>query len=244
LQFLALTPLLEQSGAQIINHVHRQSRTFDKARTHLLCTSRGIPVPFTVIASPFMGDPSPPRLPAALGRPFVAKPASGGGGEGVVMDVASVREVQDARRTYWQERYLLQQRVFPRYLDGRRAWFRVFYVCGRVIPCWWDDRTHAYTPLTVAEEARFGVAGLYTIMERISRAVALDLFTTEIVLGCDGRLACIDYANSPCDLRLQSEHPDGVPDEVADRIIDALLSHLVRRLQPLPVWQRALVVEE
>lgn len=232
-EFLPLTPLLEERGAWIINHVHRQSAVVDKGRTHILCTAGSIPVPLTVIAPPFIFDPSPPPLPAALGRPFVAKPARGGGGEGVVMGVASVPQVQEARRTFWRQRYLLQQRICPRRLAGQRAWFRVFSVCGRVIPCWWDDQTHIYTPLTATEESRLGLGGLYAIMERIGRAVALDLFTTEIVLGGDGRLVCVDYANSPCDLRLQSEHPDGVPDEVADRIIDTLLARLAFRLQRL-----------
>ncbi len=223
-EFARLTPALERAGTRVINHVHLQDRSFDKARTHLLFARHGIPVPFTAIAPPFINDPSPPGIPAALGRPFVAKPASGGGCQGVVLDVATVADVQHARRTYWRDRYLLQQRVRPRYLDGRRAWFRVFFVCGLALPCWWDDLTHIYTPLTSEEETRYGLADLRTIVRRIGEVMALDFFTTEIALDADGRLVCVDYANSPCDMRLQSRAHDGVPDGVVDRIIDGLLT--------------------
>ena len=236
--FRPLAPLAERMGATILNRFDRQERACDKARNHLLCAARGVPVPPTLIVSPFMHDPSPPVLPAALGRPFVVKPASGSGSEGVVLDARSTEDVQHARRTFWADRYLLQQRVHPALLDGRRAWFRVFYVYGQVIPCWWDDLTHLYAPLRLADEMRHGLSGLRTIVRRIARVVGLDFFTSEIVLGGDGRLVCIDYANAPCDLRLQSQHPDGVPDRVIDRIVDALLSGLPRRREAAPAWQR------
>lgn len=235
--FRPLGPLAERRGARILNRFERQERACDKARNHLLCAARGVPVPPTVIVSPFMHDPSPPDVPAALGRPFVVKPASGSGSEGVVLDARSVEDVQQARRTFWADRYLLQQRVQPCLLDGRRAWFRVFYVHGQVIPCWWDDVTHIYAPLHLDEEMRHGLSGLRPTVRRIARVVGLDFFTSEIVLGSDGRLVCVDYANAPCDLRLQSQHPDGVPDGVIERIVDALLSGLPRR-EAAPAWGR------
>ena len=236
--FRPLGPLAEQMGARVLNRIDRQERACDKARNHLLCAARGVPVPPTLIVSPFMHDPSPPEVPAALGRPFVVKPASGSGSEGVVLDACSVEDVQHARRTFWADRYLLQQRVQPSLLDGRRAWFRVFYVYGQVIPCWWDDLTHIYAPLCLDEETRFGLVGLRPIVRRIARVVGLDFFTSEIVLASDGRLLCVDYANAPCDLRLQSQHPDGVPDGVIDRIVDALLSGLPRRRLVASTWGR------
>lgn len=234
--FRPLAALAEERGATILNRIERQERACDKARNHLLCAARGVPVPPTVIVSPFMHDPSPPVVPAALGRPFVVKPASGSGSEGVVLDAWSVEDVQQARRTFWADRYLLQQRVQPRMIDGRRAWFRVFYVYGQVIPCWWDDLTHLYAPLSLADEMRHGLSGLRTIVRRVARVTALEFFTSEVVLGSDGRLVAVDYANAPCDLRLQSQHADGVPDAVVDRIADALLSGLPRRRELAPMW--------
>ncbi|HOG45516.1 MAG TPA: hypothetical protein PLJ35_00280 [Anaerolineae bacterium] len=235
--FAPLAPLAAQGGATILNPIERQDRACDKARNHLLCASQGIPVPLTVIVSPFMHDPSPPQLPAALGRPFVAKPAGGSGGIGVVLNTMGVEDVQQARRTFSSDRYLLQQRVLPRALDGRRAWFRVFYVRGHVIPCWWDDVTHVYAPLLPDEEVRHGLAGLRPIVVRAARLVGLDFFTTEIVLGGDGRLVCVDYANAPCDMRLQSAHRDGVPDAVVDRVAGALIEGLQPRDEPVPICQ-------
>ncbi len=232
-EFVPLGPLAERHGARLINHAHHQDRACDKARSHLLCASRGIPVPLTVIVPPFINDPNPPVLPAALGRPFVAKPASGSGGEGVVLDAATTVDVQNARRLFWRDRYLLQQRILPSQLAGRRAWFRVFYVCGRAIPCWWDDLSHLYAPLAPEDEVRLGLGALRQIVGRIARIMALDFFTSEIVLGTDGRLVSVDYANSPCDMRLQSQHHDGVPDQVVDQVVEALLSWPARHRTPL-----------
>lgn len=228
-EFVPLTRHAEGAGARILNPIHHQDRACDKARNHLLLASNGIPVPFTTIVPAFMHDPSPPPLPAALGRPFVVKPAGGSGSEGVVLNAVSTSDVQHARRTFWRDRYLLQQKVYPRQLDGRRAWFRVFYVCGSVIPCWWDDLSHVYAPLLPHDEVRLGLSGLRPLAQRIGQLMALDFFTTEIVLGCDGRLLCVDYANSPCDMRLQSQHGDGVPDLVVDQVVEAILCSLCAR---------------
>jgi len=236
--FARLAPLIEHGGGRIINPARYELRACDKARTHLLCAAHGVPLPYTTIVPPFCSDPSPPLIPAGLGRPFVAKPASGGGGQGVLLDVSTVPDVQNARRMFWHDRYLLQQKVRPGTLDGRRAWFRVFYTCGRVIPCWWDDLSHLYALLTPEEEARFGLSPLREIVPRIARTVALDFFSAEIALADDGRLVCVDYANSPCDLRLQSHHPDGVPDAVVERIIEGLFACVPPRYERPPVWRQ------
>lgn len=233
--FAPLAPLAQRAGATVLNPIDRQEAACDKARNHLLCVAHGVPVPTTIIVAPFVHDPAPPALPAALGRPFVVKPASGAGSEGVILDASTVEAVQQARRTFGSDRYLLQQRLIPRLLDGRRAWFRVFYVCGQVIPCWWDDLTHVYAPLTASEEARHGLAGLRPIVRKVGRLVGLDFFTSEIVLSADGRLLCVDYANSPCDMRPQSEYRNGVPDAVVDQVVEALLASLRPRLEPAPI---------
>ncbi|MCL6431832.1 MAG: hypothetical protein K6V36_13390 [Anaerolineae bacterium] len=238
-EFLPLSRHAEGAGAQILNPVHHQDRACDKARNHLLLATHGIPVPFTVIAPPFIRDPSPPVLPAALGRPFIVKPAGGSGSEGVILDAQTVADVQHARRTFWRDRYLLQQRVYPRQLEGRRAWFRVFYVCGSVIPCWWDDVSHAYAPLSPDDEVRLGLTGLGPLARRIGELMALDFFTTEIVLGCDGRLLCVDYANSPCDMRLQSQHHDGVPDAIVDQVVDAILEKVACACEPAMAFEES-----
>lgn len=238
-EFLPLTRHAEGTGARVLNPIHHQDRACDKARNHLLLAANGIPVPFTVIVPPFIRDPSPPVLPAALGRPFIVKPAGGSGSEGVILDAQTVSDVQNARRTFWRDRYLLQQRVYPRQLEGRRAWFRVFYVCESVIPCWWDDLSHTYAPLLPDEEVRLGLTGLRPLARRIGELMGLDFFTTEIVLGCDGRLLCVDYANSPCDMRLQSQHYDGVPDAVVDQVVDAILETVAGACEPAPAAEES-----
>ncbi len=64
--FAPLGLLAEQHGTRLINHAQHQDRACDKARNHILCAARGVPVPLTIIVPPFIDDPNPPLLPAAL----------------------------------------------------------------------------------------------------------------------------------------------------------------------------------
>jgi hypothetical protein len=108
--------------------------------------------------------------------------------------------------------------VKPRFLDGNKAWFRVLFAFGETIPCWWDDVTHIYRRVTIEEEQNYDIAGLRDAMETIQRVSSLDFFSSEIVLTEENKYVVVDYVNEVCDMRLQSRHKDGVPDDVVRRI--------------------------
>lgn len=232
-EFFPLQDALRRRGREVLEPVERLRWASDKATMHLELIANGILTPHTIILPSLESCPGLPVRESdlgVLGLPFVIKPANTTGGcLGVVESAFSLFDVERARHVYPRDKYLLQTRVVPAELDGRRAWFRGFYAAGAVLCTWWDDRTHVFGELTSAQVESFGLAPLFDIIERIARICGLRFFSTEIVLDPAGRFLVIDYVNETCDMRLQSVHRDGVPDSVvaivAERLADFALEH-------------------
>jgi hypothetical protein len=240
--FLPLVDIAKSIGAHRFNPRELADRVYDKAAVHHLFLEDGIPTPRTIILPPHSSQPDLPPIDFFLvsGR-FAVKPALGGGGEGVVVDVSTPQQVQAARRQFPEQQYLLQEHVAPRMLGGLPAWFRVIYCLGEIFVCYWDTTTHVYT--SIHETGGYELSGhtdplhhsnpspravvlrdnpllgsLREVTRRIAALCRLDLFSTEIALTEDGRLVVVDYVNDPIDLRLQSRAVDGVPDFIVERI--------------------------
>ena len=210
-----------------INSHKRAVHVANKASMHLEFITAGIHTPHTIILPPHNCQPDFPAMDLSpLGEKFIAKPAHGGGGEGVVLEVSTLGQVLEARRAHPQDYYLLQTHIAPVQLSGRPAWFRVLFCGGKIYPFWWDMVTHIYVPVEEEDERRFGLAPVTSTTLTIARVCGLDLFSTEIAMTASGLFVVVDYVNNPIDLRLQSFAPDGVPDEVV-RDIAARLADLV-----------------
>lgn len=215
------------SAPRPINPYDLQAVAADKATMHLEFLSHNINVPYTIIISPYNHkneiELSLSEL-AKLGRPFIIKPANTtGGGIGVVMGAETLKEVIEARQYHKNDKYLLQETIRPAVIGGRRAWFRVFYAFGEVIPCWWDDNTHIYSSMSLEEEQDPELGQLRTITDSIRAICQLEFFSTELAFTSNGSCIAVDYVNEMCDMRLQSETPDGVPDTVVQRIIGHMM---------------------
>lgn len=219
---------IHNRGAYIVNDPERMVWCRDKATMHLELLNAGIRVPYGVIIST---EDHPEYLEVLelakdrLGTPFVIKPAEGGGGDGVVLDARSSRDVSEYFGRMGSDKVVLQRKIMPRLLDSRRAWFRVFWALGEVYPCWWDDRSHVYEELSFEDEKKYSLEELRAIVALIARISGMDLFTTEVALDEDSRLVAVDFVNEMPDLRSQSSHQDGVP----DRILNQLAKRLAER---------------
>jgi hypothetical protein len=197
---------------------------------HLELIQAGVQTPYTVILAPFIAQPVlPPLNLEPFGARFVVKPAVGGGGEGVKMNASSIEDVQRARLEFPDQKYLVQEQVDAQVLHGQDAWFRIFFVGGSCIPCWWHPVTHVYAVLTPAEEQEFQLYPLREITAVIARVCRLDWFSTEIALTSDGRFVAVDYVNDGIDTRIQSKAADGAPDTVMEEIADHLAALAVRQ---------------
>lgn len=220
-------PLMDKivlSGTKTLNEASNAIRAMDKATMHLEFLTKGIDVPYTIILSPLddVNNIKEKEL-RQLGRPFIIKPSRGGGGYGVVVGAGTLGDIMEARREFSDDKYLLQERVVPIMLGQHRAYFRVFYICGKTIPCWWDDLTHIFTILDEKDEDKYHLGKLKDIAKAIGEISRLDFFSTEICITDKGRYIVVDYVNDPCDMRPKSIYIDGVPDEVIQEIINQII---------------------
>lgn len=220
--FLPLVEILRSPKIRVINPHEHVVHAVDKATMHLELITHGIHVPNTIILPPYnkSGRVDVTRSDVErIGIPFVIKPANTtGGGTGVVMNARTLPEVAEARKLHRDDKYLIQETIIPKSLDGKRAWFRAYCVFGEVIICWWDDTTHMYSELNAEDEAKYGLKGLREIMKTIKRACKLDFFSSEIAMTDERKFIVVDYVNEVCDMRLQSRYPNGAPDAVVHHI--------------------------
>ncbi len=234
-RFMPLVQWACNHGVYCINSYEEASRTWDKARLHLVLIQAGLHTPYTIVLPPYEEQADVPPIDLkALGQRFTIKPAHGGGGEGVVTEATSLGQVLAARQECPADRYLLQAHIVPTELGLRPAWFRVLYCAGRVYPCWWNPHTHIYTPVTSAEESGYCLSPLQAITVSIAHLCRLDLFSTEIALTPHGHFVVVDYVNDQIDLRLQSKAIDGVPDLIVQDIADRLAGLVIAHPQPFP----------
>ncbi|MGA9115932.1 MAG: hypothetical protein WB626_04085 [Bacteroidota bacterium] len=228
--FIPLVRHLRKTHIVHLNPPELVQYAADKATMHLELLTRGVHVPYTIIISPYSKKREVELTLtdlARLGRPFIIKPANTtGGGVGVITGAETLKDVIESRQHHKNDKYLLQEKILPAPCGGRKGWFRVFYAADHVFPCWWDDQTHIYAMATRQDLAGHGLRPLVTLTRKIREVCRLDFFSTEIALSAAGTFVVVDYVNEICDMRLQSRHPDGVPDLLVAEIARRLVGHL------------------
>lgn len=230
LEFLELHNLLLTNQVPVLDDLDRLKWASDKATMHLEFIANGLTTPYTIIIPPFNTAEnillSVADL-ANLGRPFIIKPANTtGGGIGVVDGAETLQDVISARKVYDNDKYLLQEKVKPIEKDGMRFWFRGFFCCGIIDCSWWDDTTHVYNELDSRHTDIYQLDELFQIVEKISKIIQLNFFSTEIALSQCGKFVVIDYVNEICDMRLKSLHHDGVPDGIVQKIVEQIVDYV------------------
>jgi hypothetical protein len=223
-RFLVINRWAKEYKKKRINPAELSKWSEDKATMHLELITAGVTTPHTLLLAPFLEQPVLPSLDLApLGQQFVIKPSNEGGGEGVVLGAFSMDQILRARMEFPEQKYLLQSTVVPRTIQGRPAWFRVFYAVGQTYPCWWHPLTHVYAPVTASEENRYELAPLHELTRRIASLCKLDWFTTEIALTLED-FVVVDYVNDEIDTRIQSKAVDGAPDEIMQDVARRLVA--------------------
>ena len=229
-KFAPLSKLLHKTSTLFFNPPEAIHHAQDKATMHLEFLTKGIDVPFTIIISPYSKKKetglSLSDL-ARLGRPFIIKPANTtGGGIGVILGAETLKDVIETRQHHKNDKYLLQENITPVILEGQKAWYRIFCILGRPLPCWWDDRTHIYTMMTKGDVMTHGLRPLISMTKKIYEVCGLDFFSTEIAATAERKFIAVDYVNEICDMRLQSLHTDGVPDGIVHEICRRIARHV------------------
>ena|SRR5947209_3172847 len=234
--FHRLVRLAAEKHCQVIDPPDIALAAFDKARLHPVLLRAGLNVPSTVIVS--KEQVAEFRLTeadhAALGSPFVIKPAMGYGRGGLVLDATSEKDLLRSINTWPDTRYLLQRRIVPRQLKGAPAYFRVYYVFGSIWSSWWNCFTDNYRLVTPQEAAELNLKPMEEIIRQIANLTQMNFFSSEIAQTESGDFVVIDYVNDQCHMLSQSANPRiGVPDElvaaVAKRLVEATRELIARK---------------
>ncbi|KUG26106.1 hypothetical protein ASZ90_004062 [hydrocarbon metagenome] len=232
--FSELGELLTKSSCKIINEYENVAQSTDKSIVQSKLIDAGLKIPKTIIIPPFDKQPElniPPKKLEQLGKPFVIKPAYySGGSDGVIKNGLTLNDVQSARMKNKDDNYLIQEKIYPDIINNHRAWFRVLWVFGKVIPLLWDDDTLIYSELDVQEEHPEIYNEIIEQMKIIYGVAKLEYFSSEFALTKNGELFLIDYVNDQCDMRLKSKHPDGVPNKIVKEFISEMIQ-FVKSLQ-------------
>jgi len=230
-RFEQLGKIVQRRGGKIVNPYDHTIEAIDKATMHLQFMEAGLHVPFTIIISPYAVRKEVGLTLedlAHLGSPFIIKPANTtGGGIGVVTGAETLLEVIEERKKLETDKYLLQEKIVPREISGRRCWFRCYYVYDKVFLAWWDDLTHVYDLVTPEEEHFYKLRALRTVMRTIATVSGLNFFSSEIALRQatpyePSRFIVVDYVNDMCDMRSIEEAHDGLPNVLRDGIVERL----------------------
>ena len=246
---------VKDRGGAVINDPDRTRTAIDKSILHYELADSGIATPYTVIVRNW--QPATYRLPETerqrLGVPFVIKPALGYGQLGVIRDArGTISEIATARNYDRGDNFLLQEKIIPIELNGKRAWFRVFNLFNTIIPCWWDDSENRYEHVCYEEFNSHGLYPLVKIISKIANLTRMAWFSTEIAIDNKNnkrRFLVIDYVNDQCGMDTQSETPSGVPDTIVKYTADYMVERARRYIHNLKlnrkytVWLKDATIE-
>ena len=203
----------------------------NKAVTHYDLVKAKIPVPYTIVVRNWEPDDFSLTKEEMkhLGNPFVIKPASGFGQQGVIKNAnGSITEIAQARHFNRGDDFLLQKKIEPLAIGDKQAWFRTYFLFGEIIPCWWNTETGRYSHVTLREMYNYRLLPLARIVSEIARITNMDFFSSEIAItgkGKDRRFVAIDYVNDQPELCVRSEKVGGGPlpevvEHIAERITE------------------------
>ena len=234
---LLLAREVKRQRGHVIDDPDNTAIMAHKGQFHKVLLENHIPVPETVIVNrtELQSFKITDEIKAQVGVPFVIKPAWGDSAVGVILDGYCEDDLRwSAEQSPNSDSFLIQQRLKPKQLEDHSAWFRMFHICGEVIPCWWNPINHEYQLVTPAQQRYYKLAPLKRIMKDIARVSKMKKFTSEICLNEDGKFYAVDYLNADPDMNPRSFYPDGVPDEVVRLIVWLLFyegMHIVKRGQ-------------
>ena len=153
--YLALAREVKRQNGHVIDDPDQTAVVAHKGRFHRMMLENGLPVPETVVVSRNELEKFriTDEMKARLGVPFVVKPAWGDSGVGVIVDAESEDALlRSAEQAPNSDAFLIQKRLTMKQLGSHMGWFRIFYVCGKVILCWWDPSSHEYHLVTPAQQ--------------------------------------------------------------------------------------------
>lgn len=215
---------VKDSGGMVVDDPDYAKFAIDKSISHYNFINNNIPVPFTIIIRSWQLDRIKvlDEIKKKLGLPFIIKPALGYSSKGVIMDANwKLQNITRARNFDRTDNYLLQEKINPVYFNERPAWFRVFYLFGEIIPCWWNPFKSEYIHANKEDVEKYNLIILKNIVLKIAHATSMEWFTTEIAFyNKNNKITpvVVDYVNDQCHVDTKSEFPHAPPDHIVKYI--------------------------
>jgi hypothetical protein len=215
--YTRLARLAKTQGAYVVDDPDVVVHAAHKARFHQTLLEHKVPVPETIVVSreDVKSFKITDEMKRRVGVPFVVKPAWGDSGVGVNVDGQSD---EDLRRSLAEcpnsDSFLIQQRVTMKDLGNHKGWFRMYYICGTVIACWWDPVSHEYHLVRPSQVKEYKLNPLRLIMRKIAKVSTMSKFSAELCLTLDNKFYAVDYVNADPDMNPRSFYVNGVPDEI------------------------------
>jgi hypothetical protein len=227
--FAKLCYAVKDAGGYVVCDPDDAREAANKAVTHYDLVRAGIGVPYTIVVRNW--EPDKFAITKAelkrLKSPFIIKPSSGFGQKGVIKNaIGSIKEIAQARHFNRGDDFLLQEKISPVMFGEREGWFRVYFLFGEIIPCWWNTITGRYIHVTLRELYILRLLPLVRMTSEIARITNMDFFCSEITITGKGkkrRFATIDYVNDQPELCVRSEKQGGPVLEVVRHIAERLV---------------------
>ncbi|MDD5504827.1 MAG: hypothetical protein PHV77_05945 [Candidatus Omnitrophica bacterium] len=229
---------VKDSGGIVINDPDNTQFAINKAVMYYKLLYLGFSTPYTIVIRKW--HPKKVLLnreqKARLGAPFIIKPAQGYAQKGIIRQANSTPYcIAKARAFDPDDDFLLQKKVTPVSINGKRCWFRVFRIFDYILPCWWDDTLSRYEHMSEYEFKEYGLSALFDITSGLAKATGMVWFSTEIALlgpqGGKPEYTVIDYVNDQCDMTPISQIPSGIPDHVVDFTAAVLMKNVLELIK-------------
>ena len=240
--FARLCYAVKDAGSYVVCDPDDARQASNKAVTHYDLVKAKISVPYTVVVRNW--EPEDFSLTRAelkrLGAPFIIKPASGFGQQGVVKNAnGSIAEIAQARHFNRGDDFLIQEKIEPLMIDDKQAWFRTYFLFGEIIPCWWNTETGRYSHVALREMYNYRLLPLARITSEVARITNMEFFCSEIAVtgkGKERRFVAIDYVNDQPELCVRSEKVGGGPvPEVVEHIAERIAEVAWRIVKVAPI---------
>ena len=226
--YMKLCYAVKDAGGKVVDDPDDARSSADKSVTHFDFVESCLPVPYTVVVRNWQPDDfnlTKDQL-KRLGKPFIIKPARGFGQHGVVKDATGdIRQIAEARHFNRGDNFLIQEKIVHTMLGDDPGWFRVYYLFGEIIPCFWDPQTGHYKHVSLREMYHYRLLPLARYSSEIARIVNMRFFSTEIAVtgkGKERRFVIIDYVNDQCELCVRPTKMGGPVPEVVHHIAETL----------------------
>lgn len=239
---------VKDSGGKVIDDPDNARSSADKSITHFELVEAGLPVPYTVVVRNWQPDDFKltPEQIKKLGRPFIIKPAKGFGQKGVVKDASGdINQIAEARHFSRGDNFLLQEKIAPIMLSDQPGWFRVYYLFGEIIPCFWHPETGHYRHVSLRQMHTYRLLPMVRYVFEIARMANMNFFSSEIAItgkGKERRFVIIDYVNDQCELCVRPTKIGGPVPDVVRHIVEVIVEHAwmhkvgKKPITPRSVW--------